>query len=150
RKTPPDEARRRYDALISEWLAAGRRVTDAATAATGSTRFGPGLAVAELILAFWRHAQRHYRRPGGTGTNELNDQRLSLRPLRELYAALPAADFSPLKLKAVRQRMVEAGLSRGVINQRVGRIVRMYKWAVGDELVPVAVYQALKAVPGLQ
>jgi hypothetical protein len=40
-------------------------------------------------------------------------------------------------------------LSRGVINQRVGRVVRMFKWAVGEELVPVEVSQALKAVPGL-
>ena len=90
----------------------------------------PALTVNELILAFWRRAEQHYRREDGTPTSELNDYRLSLRPLRELYGPTPAADFSPLKLKAVRQRMIDAGLCRGVVNQRVGRIVRMFKWAV--------------------
>ena len=55
-----------------------------------------------------------------------------------------------MKLKAVRQAMVDAGLNRRVINHRVGRVVRVFKWAVAEELVPVATLQALKAVPGLQ
>src|SRR5206468_1395317 len=53
-------------------------------------------------------------------------------------------------LKAVRQSMIEAGLARTTINQRVGRIVRLVKWAVENELVPPAVHEALKAVRGLQ
>ena len=96
----------------------------------------PALTVNELIVAFWRRAEQHYRREDGTPTNELNDYRLSLRPLRELYGPTPAADFSPLKLKAVRQLMIDADLCRGVVNQRVARIVRMFKWAVAEEMVP--------------
>jgi integrase len=46
--------------------------------------------------------------------------------------------------------MVDADLSRGLINRRIGKVVRVFKWGVGEELVPVAVYQALRAVPGLQ
>jgi hypothetical protein len=67
-----------------------------------------------------------------------------------LYGEAPAAEFSPLKLKAVRQRMIDAGLCRGVSNQRVGRIVRMFKWAVAEEKKPVTTYQALKTVKGLE
>ena len=59
-------------------------------------------------------------------------------------------DFRPLALKAVRQAMIDAGLARTTINQRVGRIVRLFKWAVENELVPPTVHQALKAVRGLQ
>jgi integrase len=132
-----------YDRLIAEWLANGRRpVVPAAEA--------PAFTVNDLILAFWRHAETHYRGEDGHPTNELNDYRLSLRPLKELYGRLPAAEFSPLKLKAVRQKMVEAGLCRGVVNQRTARVVRMFKWAVAEELVPETVYRALKAIPGLQ
>jgi integrase len=46
--------------------------------------------------------------------------------------------------------MIEAQLSRGVVNQRIGRIKRMFKWAVAEELVPESVYRALLAVDGLK
>ena len=45
--------------------------------------------------------------------------------------------------------MIESGLSRGVINNRIGRIKRMFKWAVAEELVPSSVYHGLQAVAGL-
>jgi integrase len=46
--------------------------------------------------------------------------------------------------------MIDAGLSRGVINRRVGRVVRLFKWAVAEELVPEATHRALATVSGLQ
>jgi hypothetical protein len=77
-----------------------------------------------------------------------------------LYGHTPAKEFGPRALKAVRERMTEGyehpefgtqrPLSRGVINQRIGRIRRMFKWAVAEELLSETVYRALMAVPGLQ
>jgi integrase len=111
----------------------------------------PNLSVNELILDFWTgYAERHYRHPDGTPTGELDNYRDSIRTLRRLYGTTLASDFSPLALKAVRQAMIDAGLARTTINQRVGRIVRLFKWAVENELVPPGVHQALKAVRGLQ
>jgi hypothetical protein len=49
----------------------------------------------------------------------------------------------------VREKMVKSDLSRGVINQRVDRVKRFFKWAVGNELVGAPVHQALLAVQGL-
>jgi len=43
----------------------------------------------------------------------------------------------------------QPSLSRKVINARVRRIVRGFKWAVSEELVPVEVHTALRTVPGL-
>jgi integrase len=131
-----------YARVIAEWEAGGRRLTTAPAA-------GPGLSVNEVLLAFLRFAEQHYRYGDGSPTNELSDYKLSLRPLRELYGHTPAASFGPLALKAVRGRMVEAGLCRGVVNQRIGRIKRMFKWAASEELVPATVYQALATVAGL-
>jgi integrase len=136
-------SRAEYARVIAEWEANGRRWAVADPA-------GQDLTVNELILAFWPHAEQHYRRPDGTPTNELSDFRLSLRPLRELYGHTPARKFGPLALKAVRQRMIEADLCRGVINQRVGRIRRLFRWAVENELVPAGVLHGLQAVRGLQ
>jgi integrase len=141
-RKPPPSAREAYDRLIAEWLANDRRLPDPSEA--------PPLTVNEPILAFWRHAEQHYRRDDGSPTSELADYRLSLRPLRELYGPTPAADFSPLKLKAVRQRMIDADLCRGVVNQRAGRIVRVFKWGVSEEMIPESVWRSLTTVRGLE
>jgi len=123
-----------YDRLIAESLARGRR----------SLVDGHDTTVVELVAAYVKFAKGYY-----DGNNEYNDVVLSLRPLKKLYARMPAVDFSPLKLKAVRQAMIEANLSRGVVNQRIGRIKRMFRWAVENELVPPSVYHGLSAVRGL-
>jgi integrase len=155
-KKAPAEAQQAYDRLIAEWLANGRQLPGH----LHDPRQPSGPSVETLIAAFWKHAELHYRRADGTVTHELDDYRLSLRPLRHLYSKLPAEEFSPLKLKAVRGLMVQGyehpkygpqpSLARGVVNQRVGRIVRVFKWAVAEEMVPESVHRALKAVPGLQ
>ncbi len=108
------------------------------------------LTVAELLLRFMAHAQTHYRHPDGRPTYEVYNFKLSLRPVRELYAATPAADFGPLALKTVRSRMVELGWCRSQINIRIGRVRRVWKWAASEELVPPAAYTSLTTVTGLQ
>jgi integrase len=141
-KKPPAELRDAYDALVAEWLANGRRPV---------TRTAPLITVADLILQFWtRHVVIHYRHPDGTPTSEQENFKHSLRPLRRLFGKLPAPEFSPLKLKAVRQSLIDEEVSRGVINQRVGRVKRLFKWAVAEELVPETVYRGLLAVDGLK
>jgi hypothetical protein len=75
--------------------------------------------------------------------------RRAIRAVRLLFSHLPAAEFSPLKLKQVRDEMVASGtLSRPVINSRVGIVKRAFRWAVAEELVPAAVFHALLAVSG--
>ncbi len=106
--------------------------------------------VNEILFAFWEHAQRHYRRTDGTTTNELNEYRKTLKPLRLLYGHRPATEFGPLALKAVRQAMIDSGLCRRQVNARVGRVKRVFKWAASEELIPITTYQALATVAGLQ
>jgi integrase len=106
--------------------------------------------VDEVILGFWRHAQTHYRHPDGTPTTEVREIRHSLRPLRELYGATNAAEFGPKKLAAVRQEMIRLGWCRTLINRRIDRVKRCFKWAASEELIPVSVYQGLRTLAGLQ
>lgn len=110
----------------------------------------PDVSVNELLLGFLVHADKHYRRADGTPTNELPQFRQTFRLVRELYGFTPAREFGPKALKAVRQKMVEVGWSRKLINQRVGRIRRAFRWGVENELVSPTVLQALAAVSGLQ
>jgi integrase len=165
----PTAIKARYHREVSEWEARGRQhppvaapVTspDAANIKGALAQPGEPLSVAELILAFMRHADGYYQHRDGTPTSEVHELALSLRPVNHLYGKLPATDFGPLKLKAVRELMVsgyehpsygeQAPLCRRVVNARVRRIGRCFKWAVGEELLAVEIYHALKAVPGLK
>jgi integrase len=105
--------------------------------------------VSELLVAFLRHADAYYRHPVGTPTSEAGNLRDPVCHLTELYGHGPAAEFGPLALKAVRQAMIEAGQCRPVVNQAVGRIKRVLKWAAGEELIPLVVYHRLTALAGL-
>lgn len=115
----------------------------------GSRHRHPDLTVSEVALAFWDHAERYYRRPDGTTTNELVEYRYTLRVLTDTHGGTPAREFGPLALKAVRQQMVARRWKRTTVNNRVRRIKHPFKWAVENELVPPAVHQALAAVAGL-
>jgi len=104
------------------------------------------ITVAELVLAYRKFAATYYAAPSTEGTQI----RLAMRPLTERYGHPFARDFGPLSLKAIREVWIEARLARKYINQRVGRIVRAWGWAVENELVPAECWQALKAVKGLR
>jgi integrase len=108
------------------------------------------LTVAELLVAFMGYAADHYRTPDGKPTSEIYECKIVVRALRELYAETPVSAFGPLALKAARQKWVNEKRSRSECNRRVGMVKRIFKWAVAEELVPPAVYQALATVTGLQ
>lgn len=128
-------SRKKYDQLIREYLAAGRTVTRQPT-------------VTELIAAFWKHAERYYVK-NGKPTSEIPLHRIALRELKSSYGRELAEEFGPLKLKAIRAQWIAAGHARSTINGQIGRIKRVFKWGVSEELVPAPVYQALATVSGL-
>ncbi|MCC7350037.1 MAG: site-specific integrase [Phycisphaerales bacterium] len=133
-------SRQKYNRLITEWLVNGRRLP---------APEAPVL-VAEVLAAYWRHAQAYYRHSDGTPTGELNSLKGAMRFCAKLYRDTAAADFGPLSLKAARQAMIEHGLARGVINNHVNRIRRVFKWAAGNEMIPASVWHGLAAVEGLR
>jgi integrase len=139
------ESREKYRRVVAEWLATSLPAPVPAGAIPA-----PSPSVAEVILAFWRHAQQHYRGPDGMPSEELANIKAALKPVRLLYGLTLARDFGPLALRAVRERMVADGLMRTTINGRVNRIRRAFKWAASLEMIPVSVVQALATVAGLQ
>ncbi len=131
-------SRAEYDRLIAEFLANGRRLqSDADT------------TVVEVLNAYRKFAENYYRKDGRV-TSEYGCIKEALKIVRELYGRKLADDFGPLALKAVRQRMIDKGWSRGHINKSIGRIRRCFKWAVENELVKRDMYHGLMAVSGLR
>jgi hypothetical protein len=45
-----------------------------------------------------------------------------------------------LALRALREEMIRSGLARTTINWQIGRVRRMFRWAVSVELIPASVY----------
>jgi integrase len=140
------ESKAEYARILAELAASRGRVQPKApaTAAAHDT-------VNEILLAFWRHAEQHYRASDGTPTGELDNLRAALRPLKALYGHTPARDFGPACLEAIQADLIcRRSVCRTTINARVNRIRRVFRWAVRKRLVPAEVVQSLATVPGLQ
>jgi integrase len=106
--------------------------------------------IAALTAAYLEYVRGYYVSEQGGTTREIGDIRYSLKPLTDLFAALPVNEFGPLKLIEVRDSMIRLDWSRNLINQRVGRIKRMFKWAVSRQSVSPIIYQGLITVEGLK
>ena len=82
----------------------------------------------------------------GESNNELKTTLLSHREILALYEDEPALDFTPDKLRKVQILMCDSGLSAPVVNKRIGRVRRSFRWAVARSLLPPEVLQGLMAV----
>ena len=140
-----EESRIAYDRVIAEWLASGRCLEPLV-----EDDVKPSLSINEVLLAFVDHAERYYC-DGDGHSKEVVNLKLALRPVKQLYGTTTAEKFGPLALKAIRQHMVEVQkLCRKEVNKRIGRIKRVFKWAVSEELVPSSVFEGLRTVEGLR
>ena len=129
----------KYDQLVARYLAKGRSLP----------KESEPVSVAEVAAAFLAHAETYYVKDGRP-TSELGDYRRVIKTLLRLYVDLDVSDFGPLALKACRQLWVDQGMTRLTVNKNQGRLVRMFKWGVGEEIVPSSVWESLRSVPGLR
>jgi hypothetical protein len=97
-----EESKREYTRVINEWLAAGKLAPP--TAAGGQCL---DLSVAEVCVRFCKHADAHYRLVDGSPSGEKDNYQFGQAPLTDLYGLTPASEFGPLKLKTVRQKMID-------------------------------------------
>ncbi|MBM3982340.1 MAG: site-specific integrase [Planctomycetes bacterium] len=120
--------------------------------ATGATDRpdGPDATVNEVLVAFLKHADQHYRHTDSTPTSEVGNYKMAIRPLRELYGHTPAREFGPKSLKTLRDHMIGLKWCRGQVNAAVGRVKRAFKWAASEEMIPASVFHALQTVTGLR
>ncbi len=108
------------------------------------------VTVRSCVLLFSQHAIKYYVHPDGTPTGEHVTIRCALKPMVEMFGDLPASEFGPKRLKEVRDSMISLDWSRRYVNKAVNLIRRCFRWCVGEELIPGAVWEALKAVEGLK
>jgi integrase len=138
-----------YDRIVNVWLANGRQLPQA----------GADLVILEVVADFRTHALKYYRKNGRT-TRSLGNIDDAVKPLLLLYGRELVQEFGPLKLQAIQTVLANgyvnakgkqvAGVSRGVVNKRVGIIKQIFRWAVSQEMAPPSLAHALDAVRGLQ
>ena len=92
-----------YDRLIGEWLAGGRALPSFNSARTIST--------IELCAAYWKFCKTYYVK-NGKPTDEQAGVKAAIKYLKAAYPKTSVIEFGPLKLEAVRNRMIESGNSR--------------------------------------
>ena len=124
-----------YDAFLQRWISAGR---------PAQMEADEEVRVSQIVLAFWISCKKRL------SAGELQPMKSALRVINELYGGELAAGFGPKKLSIVRDAMVQKGWARTSINKHVHRICRMFRFAVQEELVPAAIWHALKAIEGLR
>lgn len=108
-----------------------------------------GLTVNELVLGYLRFAKTYYFK-NGRPTGKVANIKDAVKPLGMTRSHIPVEDFGPISLKAVRDNMVADDLSRGVVNERLNRILRVFKWGVENQLVHPSVLHGLQAVAALK
>lgn len=109
----------------------------------------PAVTVAVLVRDFLKWAKKRYLK-NGRSTGSWERFGYATAPLLALYANCPVSEFRPLALKAVRQKMVDSGLCRKTVNQRIGFVKQIFKWGVGEEMVPAEIKLALYDISGLK
>jgi len=135
------ESRAKYDRLIAEWLADGRRL---------NVRNQEGVKVSRVLAEFLAYANGYYSDREGNPSREAMQFRAVMSPTVRLYGSIPAADFGPLALYALQQEMVVMGWCRKYINRQTGRIRQIFKWAAARQLVSPTVSHGLATVAGLR
>ncbi|APZ94609.1 tyrosine-type recombinase/integrase [Fuerstiella marisgermanici] len=138
-----DESRRRYDELIAEYLKQKHK------ASRIERLESPQMSVAHLCIAYMKFAKGYYRK-NGKETSEIAALKMMLKPLASTFGRLRVSEFGPVELKEFRETLVDAQHVRKSINTGIGRIKRMFKWGVENELVPPDVHAAVNAVSGLR
>lgn len=133
-----DESRKKYDHLIAKWLTSERVCTP------------DSLTVSRLCVTYIEQHAKPYYRKNGRQTSELGAIQAALKPLVDKFGGTKVTDFGPAKLKVIRKVMLDKGTVRTSLNRNIGRIRRMFKWGVENELVSPNVLAALTAIAGLR
>ena len=144
-------SREMYHRVIAAWEANGRRWPRLESEQTVGTP--NGARIKEIVSEYWRWAKDYY------SSTYRAPLKVTLRLLRLLYGSTAAAEFGPKDLRLLREAMVHGDADaapprppwcRKTINQRVGQVRHVFKWAAARELVPASVHQALCTVEPLR
>ncbi len=138
------QAKLNYATVIQQVTNGASREADAEPACVKSTAI-----MNEVCLRFLTEHCPRYRTSTGTESAEVRCFKSVIKVLREMYGETPADGFGLLRLRSVRDAMVEKGWSRKFINKQICQAWLIFRLGVGWEMVPGTVVNELETVPAL-
>jgi len=90
-----------------------------------------------------------YRDPTGRNTTTIHNYLSAMRYVTDLYGATLIRDVTPYAMGKVRRSMVQAHLSRSTINQYLGLIKRIWRFAALEGYIDRETLYAIDVVPPL-
>jgi integrase len=141
------DSRVAYQRIVAEWLAS--KAVPISHDPIKAEAVRADLRINELLVAYLEFAAGYYTK-NGRPTGELANMKDAVKPLQALYETLPVSQFGPTGPRAVRERMIGNGFSRKVVNARINRVRRIFKWGVERELIAPGVLQGLQSVAPLK
>ena len=136
------ESRQKYQETLSEYLNNQEELPI-------HLRKGAKISIRELCQRFLDHA-KVYNRKNGRTTGTPDKYAYSVEPLIELFGNDPISKFGPLALQKVRDEMIDSGLARVTVNNRIDCIRNVFRWAASNELCEESVHSALMKVKRLE
>ena len=103
--------------------------------------------ISEILVAFLEYAQAYY---GQTDSKEYAAYLDTAGWLRRDAGLELAKDYGPKRLKLLRDLMIAEEWKRKTINGQIKRIVRIFRWAVSEEMLEPEVHQKLATVENLK
>jgi integrase len=137
------EAAEKYRRFASDWTAGKYDSSGAAKSETGR------MTVAALASQWLTHCETYYVKDGEQ-TSEVKLCRAAVGLVADHCPMLPAAEFGPTELREIRDKLIGRDLARPTCNAYCGRIIRMFAWAAGRELIPPTTHAALALVEWLK
>jgi len=120
-------------------------------AAAGEEPHAPSYVVAELVAQYLDHAATYYRHEAdGKPTSTTSCVRAASKPLLENFSVVQARDFGLAELRAYREVLIAAGMSRTTCNSYVHTVRKMFAWAAELERIPPEVGVRLRALQPLK
>lgn len=103
--------------------------------------------ISDLVVSYLDHCLVYYQ--NGTRGEYRNCKNACAYIVRH-FGSLPIAEFTPMKMKKLREEMIKKDCSRSYVNQTVNKLKRMFKWGVENDVVKPSVYHALTCLAPLR
>ncbi len=148
------QATRKYHATIAAWLGNDKKLpADLVPTTKAQEESGnlSGTLVAELLAAYLLDRRDYFTGDGDKPTRSFLRIKSVVKILDEHYGDLPIESFGPLRLKALRDKLVaDPAKGRRFINSLMADARAVFRWGVSREMVSNAVYQALTTLEPLR
>ena len=106
--------------------------------------------IVDLAVKYLEYAEKYYASTNDKHNGEFKQSKVSIGHLTEFQGLQSAETIGPKMIESLQRHLVEKGLSRRTLNQRVGRVKRFLKWCAAQELIPPEKYHSLLCVSGLR